>query len=722
MNSAVWEADAGSGVRISNGSYDLDIEFLTINESGADNGIVVNDSHDISLYYNSVYEADGGSGIVINNGSYDINSENNSIYEHGLGNGFNVTDSSYVNTSWDYIEEYDDGFGIDINNSSTIKMFYPGVFEYGDGAAARITNLSNDVIFYGQYMYEHDNGIGINILNSSNIGLTWGGYIYEGGANNGLHADGVTNLAVNGLYVNSENGGDAVLIENSNTIDIGGLYAYWGGTANGATFTNNTGPLTIADTEVDYYAGYGIYITGQTGDMLLDGLYLYANGLNGIEVNGSTGSFTMQNSFVYYSGGTGVEVTAMGDVTLDNVVSDYNNDFGANLDVSGNISVANSTFYNNFNESGLAAWGGGTFTSTNSTFEWNCMYGLMVAVAGDISVSGAMVDYNVLCGAPNTYGAELNSDSNINVTTSQFNNNFSGAGLVAGNSGGLTTLVSHSTANGNGMDGFALFGNTVVTALGVTAMGNVNSGIYVNNLPTVPVNIFASNMYNNGEYGIDYTLSSGILKLCADYYSGNPLGDYGAGAGATVIDYMYYPCANPGEVTSGAGGAGGETGVARPAIVEVPYVADFATETAQPGSTAFDAALGLIFQLIETAEDGIKTLWAQASIPAGLVPDGTAATFLQKAGDELPAALPDDSTFVGPAFTLGFGGLTETSGNMQIKMRLTEGFTVPAGQSLAVLVYDSTGTWVTLPTIVADGFATAYTNALGTFVLALVTP
>jgi hypothetical protein len=189
-----------------------------------------------------------------------------------------------------------------------------------------------------------------------------------------------------------------------------------------------------------------------------------------------------------------------------------------------------------------------------------------------------------------------------------------------------------------------------------------------------------------------------------------------------VIDYMYYPCANAAVAAAGAGGAGGETGAAGPVIVEVPYVADFATETAQPGNTAFDAASGLIFQLLETAEDGTKTLWAQASIPAGAVPADSQATFLQKAEDELPATLPDGSTFVGPAFTLGFGGLTETAGNMQIKMRLPDGFTVPAGQSLAVLVYDSTGTWVTLATVVADGFATAYTNALGTFALALVTP
>ncbi len=518
------------------------------------------------------------------------------------------------------------------------------------------------------------------------------------------------------------------MIQNSNTIDLNGVdSSYTTGTNDsGFYFSNNSGPLTITDSKVYSNDEYGIYINFQNGPMLLDGLSVTNNGGTGVEVLGnSIGSFTLRNSTIaengYNWGGNGFDVNLTGNVILDHVTSNENEDYGGELDVSGDITVTDSTFYHNYDGDGLAVWCDGTFSAQNSTFDQNEYTGLFVYCSGDINVDGILVSNNVESWEPDVYGAELYSAGNIVVSNSTFNTNNTGAGLVA--EAGQVLAVAHSTANGNGTVGFALMGSTSVSALGLTASGNAMSGIWVNNSPDVPVGVYVSSLTGNGEWGIDYSTSSGTLTLCADHYSGNSLGEIGAGAGATVIDYVYYPCANPGGLTGGTGGAVTPTTPATgPVTVEVPYVADFTTEDAQTGTAAFDSVRGLIFQLIDTAGDGGRTLWAQASITAGLVPDGTTATFLQKAEDELPATLPDGSTFVGPAFTLGFSGLTQTSGNMEIKFLVLADLAIPAGQSLAIVEYDASGAWVTLSTVVAGDYATAYTDALGTFALVLVTP
>jgi hypothetical protein len=732
----ITESDGGSGIRVANGSDDAFIYYPTVNESGDDNGIVVNGSNGVEIYAATVHEADAGTGIVVNNGSSDISLEWNTVYEHGAGNGVNIVDSSSIDSWGGYVEEHDDGNGMLIDNSATINAYYPNITEYDDGSALRIQNGANGVMIDSPYIYEYGTGSGINATNSSNILIQDYGSIYEYDGNPGLHADGVTNLTVDILYLYSYNNGDAALIENSDTIDLNGLYAFGGTNASGLYFDSNTGPLTITNSESFYNADYGIYITGQTGNMLLDDVYAYDNGNSGLEVHGSTGDFSILNSTLSWNGwngsGNGFNVVTTGDVNIDNVTSEYNVDYNGYLDVSGNVTAANSTFYNSFNESGLEAWLGGTFTATGSDFNNNEVSGLYVDALGDINLDYVTASYNY-----DSHGAWLDAGGDITVSHSTFNHNYNGAGLVAGVNSGQTTYVRSSTANYNEYDGFALFGDVVVTALGLTMIGNVDSGLYVNNPPAVPVNVFASGFAYNGLWGIDYNAGTGTLTLCGDYYTNNPAGQYGVGVGATVYDYASYPCANPGTGGGGAGGvgasnnygittAGGPGGTisptGNPVIVEVPYVADFTTEHAQAGSSIFDTTRGLIFELMETLQDNTQKMWAEASIPAGLVPDGSQASFLQIGVDELPATLPNGSTFVGPAFTLGFTGVTQTSGNIEIKFLLPTGLTVPAGQSLAIVVYGSAGNWATLPTDLGTDYATANTNVLGTFALVLVTP
>ena len=56
---------------------------------------------------------------------------------------------------------------------------------------------------------------------------------------------------------------------------------------------------------------------------------------------------------------------------------------------------------------------------------------------------------------------------------------------------------------------------------------------------------------------------------------------------------------------------------------------------------------------------------------------------------------------------------------MQVKFKIPDGFTVPSGQALAIYLYDASGAWVKLPVTISDGYVYAFTNLLGTFLLAL---
>jgi hypothetical protein len=58
---------------------------------------------------------------------------------------------------------------------------------------------------------------------------------------------------------------------------------------------------------------------------------------------------------------------------------------------------------------------------------------------------------------------------------------------------------------------------------------------------------------------------------------------------------------------------------------------------------------------------------------------------------------------------------------MQVKIKLPDGYTVPAGKKLQIQVWDtSTSKWVGLDTTIVDGFAYANTAKLGTFTLTLI--
>ncbi len=159
-----------------------------------------------------------------------------------------------------------------------------------------------------------------------------------------------------------------------------------------------------------------------------------------------------------------------------------------------------------------------------------------------------------------------------------------------------------------------------------------------------------------------------------------------------------------------------------PLVVNV----EFSTQTSGSGDAFTDPERGLVFNLISKGEKGDDLLMAQAALPAGAVPGNSHGIFTSLFEGDLPAALPEGVSFLGPAFSLSFtlpdgSLLTALDGTMQVKFRIPDGILSSTGEPTShVNIYFFDGsTWTKLPIIIANGFAYAQVDHPGIFVLTL---
>jgi hypothetical protein len=368
----------------------------------------------------------------------------------------------------------------------------------------------------------------------------------------------------------------------------------------------------------------------------------------------------------------------------------------------------------------------GTLYIANSTFSGNGYGGLTVR-----NQNGDLILDHVTANDNGESGASLEIiGCNVMVSNSIFNGNL-GYGLDITTPDGV--LIDNVEAAYNDYDGINLVAGSDVTILNSFMHHNDGAGVGIwssiptmtrlmlvpeISLPAVDAYVYNSVITDNardGESaGINYQ-GLGTLTVCGSTVSGNGVDFYLADPG--VLNYSpFYPCG--GEKTASPKQEG--TG---PLVIPVDFTTDF-SQAVPSGKAKVPNAQGLVFKLIETKDDSSKIIWVQASIPAGAAPTGADAGFVQVPESGLPTPLPEGSTFVGAAFSLqltdlGGSAISNLSGEMEVKFRLPDGFSVPSGQELVIFLYDASGTWVKLPATISGGYAYVYTNALGTFVLGL---
>ena len=257
--------------------------------------------------------------------------------------------------------------------------------------------------------------------------------------------------------------------------------------------------------------GYGLQVVS-SGDIALDGVttnnnYFFGANLDGANVQVLNGSFNNNGTGrLEELVGYGLMVnsdSALG-VTLDNVSANNNEQFGANIEATGDVVIRNSFF--NGNQSY-------TYDCKGLTFHG---YGLQVLTTADISANGVTATNNVL------FGAHLEGAS-IAIANSIFSDNGSGSSQYLTGRG--LEIVSTDTVGLSNVEA----NNNQKFGANITAVNNVNiSGSFFNGNK-----VYSKGSAVGGGYGLDVFTTNGTINLSGVEANDNYL--YGANLDGNAI-------------------------------------------------------------------------------------------------------------------------------------------------------------------------------------------
>jgi hypothetical protein len=429
-------------------------------------------------------------------------------------------------------------------------------------------------------------GATANIVGTSTFGVSlevvnWGGQVtindvIFSGTNFGLAIDtsgavSLDNVQVSNTTFNNgigiQAGGDVSLnnVDSSSNSENGVDISTTNGNINitNSTFNNNGGLDTLSNT------AYGMGLNVETlsnGNIFVSNVTATGNAEGGAYF-GAPGSVTLANSIFdnnnFFTntasgdvfGGSGLEVNSGTSINLSNVSADSNYLFGADLTAGTTLSIIDSTFSNNdvftphgFAEGfGLDATANGNVSLTNVTANGNYLFGAGITSttgtfnlqtgnfstnqtdSGLYASSSGLLTLNMVTASNNgSSGAVLDSNANVEISNSTFNNN-SGPIYAAGvevTSPGTVTM-SDVTANANQDDGIAISTNSNVYLNNIFADSNGWDGAYVDGQCTtvyVTNGSYTNNGFLIGGFGLEVD-NSLISSSGSPFFSNNFLGD-----------------------------------------------------------------------------------------------------------------------------------------------------------------------------------------------------
>jgi hypothetical protein len=254
-------------------------------------------------------------------------------------------------------------------------------------------------------------------------------------------------------------------------------------------------------------------------------------------------TFTPCLGLTFY--GYGLNVVTQGDISLDEVVANYNNLWGASL-TGNNVLVSNSQFNNNVSDSNIFIDDTGLLVNASGYVDLykveakeNRLIGATITAAGDVYFTDSNFTDNrgFTCSLDwcpegsityHGYGLQVTTPGLIQVTgTNASNNNLFGASL----NGALVT-VSNSIFNNNGMgNGLTINATDNVTLTNVTAVNNGGNGVDVTGVCEKLVQANGGTFTDNDLYGIsviDATLNLDGTQIFANNSAGNIFTNTGA--------------------------------------------------------------------------------------------------------------------------------------------------------------------------------------------------
>lgn len=317
-------------------------------------------------------------------------------------------------------------------------------------------------------------------------GVIWVEDSYNGNDNSQIVFDGtiLTSLGNNNLTV--QGGWDGTLgstnITGTSTSDVSFVFTNWNG-----NITLND--LDIAATDG---AGFGLFVNN-TGNVTLDnvsvnGTTANSSGFGDGAIVNTTGNVSITDSEFNNNSTDGLLIASGGTVGLNTVSASDNTLTGAFIDTC------------NYSSGLCAGSGAVTIDGTTNLFNNNGFNGLVVDSGGGITIINTQANANGLDGALLT-SADDNGTGNIDISESEFSDNYNGYGLHVLADGNIDvswlTIANNRTGavldstRGNGYVNFS-YGN---------ATGSTWTGLHIDSGSTITLNnVIASYNGTNGAY------------------------------------------------------------------------------------------------------------------------------------------------------------------------------------------------------------------------------
>jgi len=332
----------------------------------------------------------------------------------------------------DFILNVDAPTGIFVDKSEHILLNYVRVNQGGSVAGISVTT-SSDVTIKNTEVNTTGNGAGI--LASSVTGLNLDTVNVRADLDDGLKIAASSGIALSNVSSTSK--------------------------ARGAFLSNNTGDLSIIQSQFNNNVSSGLVISHQ-GKEVLDHVTASGNGGSGVvidnrPVNGS-GDITLEHSIFNNNLFDGVFISGQGEISLVSVYGSFNGFYGAYLDNCLFDSVLNAcTGSNNLSVTGNTGSDLSVFAQNGEGAGWhgNTADGLYARTAGEL-----WVDHTQALANPFGSGANLLAEGDtktLTVSDSLFMSNgmsFPGAGLSAASTNRIT--LSAIISNQNGASGVEL--------------------------------------------------------------------------------------------------------------------------------------------------------------------------------------------------------------------------------------------------------------------------
>lgn len=361
-------------------------------------------------------------------------------------------------------------------------------------------------------------------------------------------------VVMKGTNVFSGNGQAGLYVQSLGAVTLNNVTADNNPSA-GVSVNNTSGPVSSGVTlngtnSFNGNGGIGLSID-TNGAVITNALTATNNSSIGVSIfnnfTGSTGGVTLKGTANTFSSNAqdGLRIVSRGVITLNNVASTMNGDYGAFLDNNaaptpkGVVIAGTNTFSDNTSQAGIQIYTNGTVTANNITASNNAQQGMYIdGGAGKITFTGSNV-FN----ANTTTGLEIVSSGIITLNNVIANNSVNGSGMSLSNSGGgvtaTVTLTGVNTFTGNRFTGLTINSGGAVTMTKVTADNNGtatnSSGMFITAGGNVTVT--CGSFSGNGQNGIRFNNFNFIATLKGVTLTGNTSGPTSlTGSGSIVTD------------------------------------------------------------------------------------------------------------------------------------------------------------------------------------------